>query len=221
MNLHFPKWMSWENFYTVILKGLKVYAFYLAVLSVFRLFFILWMHTYIGASTTASDVLLALGRGSCLSMQTAACLTLVSLVPSLVAPLLGSVLMEMLNPDQQNKVDQAQTTARAGQAITDPFNTLAWQPGWDWSLYGPLVMHQLPVHEYTALQVKQAVVGRGKAAKEQVQHMVVHMLALSGTPQADAADGLAVALTHALRNHGLGAQLQQGGLKIKRGRFQW
>lgn len=55
----------------------------------------------------------------------------------------GSVLMEMLNPDQQNKVDQAQTTARAGQAITDPFNTLAWQPGWDWSLYGPLVMHQL------------------------------------------------------------------------------
>lgn len=55
----------------------------------------------------------------------------------------GSVLMEMLNPDQQNKVDQAQTTARAGQAITDPFDTLAWQPGWDWSLYGPLVMHQL------------------------------------------------------------------------------
>ncbi|MBP8599463.1 MAG: sulfatase-like hydrolase/transferase [Selenomonas sp.] len=84
MNLHFPKWMSWENFYTVILKGLKVYAFYLAVLSVFRLFFILWMHTYIGASTTASDVLLALGRGSCLSMQTAACLTLVSFLPSLV-----------------------------------------------------------------------------------------------------------------------------------------
>lgn len=55
----------------------------------------------------------------------------------------GSVLMEMLNPDQQNKVDQARTTARAGQAITDPFDTLAWQPGWDWSLYGPLVMHQL------------------------------------------------------------------------------
>ena len=55
----------------------------------------------------------------------------------------GSVLMEMLNPDQQNKVDQARTTTRAGQAITDPFDTLAWQPGWDWSLYGPLVMHQL------------------------------------------------------------------------------
>lgn len=83
-----------------------------------------------------------------------------------------------------------------------------------------LVMRDLPVFEYTALQVKQAVVGKGKAAKEQVQHMVVQMLGLSGTPQADAADGLAVALTHALRNHSLAAQLQQGGLHIKRGRFQ-
>ncbi|KLT72295.1 crossover junction endodeoxyribonuclease RuvC [Neisseria arctica] len=83
-----------------------------------------------------------------------------------------------------------------------------------------LVMHDLPVFEYTALQVKQAVVGKGKAAKEQVQHMVVQMLALSGTPQSDAADGLAVALTHALRNHSLAAQLQQGGLNVKRGRFQ-
>ena len=55
----------------------------------------------------------------------------------------GSVLMEMLNPDQQNKVDQAQAAVRAGQAITDPFDTLAWQPGWDWSLYGPLVLYQL------------------------------------------------------------------------------
>ena len=83
-----------------------------------------------------------------------------------------------------------------------------------------LVMGGLPVFEYTALQVKQAVVGKGKAAKEQVQHMVVQMLNLSGTPQADAADGLAVALTHALRNHSLAAQLQPGGLQIKRGRFQ-
>lgn len=81
-----------------------------------------------------------------------------------------------------------------------------------------LVMRGLPVYEYTALQVKQAVVGQGKAAKEQVQHMVVNMLKLSGTPQADAADGLAVALTHALRGHGLAGRL--GGLAIKGGRFQ-
>ena len=80
-----------------------------------------------------------------------------------------------------------------------------------------LVLRDLPVYEYTALQVKQAVVGQGKAAKEQVQHMVVHMLKLSGTPQADAADGLAVALTHALRNHGLAMKL--GSARIKGGRF--
>ncbi|ULJ69510.1 crossover junction endodeoxyribonuclease RuvC [Wielerella bovis] len=81
-----------------------------------------------------------------------------------------------------------------------------------------LVLRDLPVYEYTALQVKQAVVGQGKAAKEQVQHMVVQMLKLSGTPQADAADGLAVALTHALRNQGLAARL--GSVSIKGGRFQ-
>jgi len=51
--------------------------------------------------------------------------------------------------------------------------------------------------------------------------MVAQMRALSGTPQADAADGLAVALTHALRNHGLASQLNPDGLQVKRGRFQW
>ena len=55
----------------------------------------------------------------------------------------GSVLMEMLNPEQQPKVDQAQRAAREGRLPADPFDTLAWQPGWDWSLYGALVMHQL------------------------------------------------------------------------------
>ena len=51
------------------------------------------------------------------------------------------------------------------------------------------------VHEYTALQVKQAVVGHGKAAKEQVQEMVKRLLKLDATPQADAADALATAIT--------------------------
>lgn len=81
-----------------------------------------------------------------------------------------------------------------------------------------LVLRDLPVYEYTALQVKQAVVGKGKAAKEQVQHMVVEMLKLSGTPQEDAADGLAVALTHALRYKTLSGQ--KSALNIKRGRLQ-
>lgn len=55
----------------------------------------------------------------------------------------GSVLMEMLNRDQQAKVDQAQAAVHEGQVMADPFDALAWQPGWDWSLYGPLVLHQL------------------------------------------------------------------------------
>ena len=55
----------------------------------------------------------------------------------------------------------------------------------------------LPVHEYTALQVKKATVGGGHAAKEQVQSMVRWLLKLSAIPQADAADALACAICHA------------------------
>jgi len=55
----------------------------------------------------------------------------------------------------------------------------------------------LLVHEYTALQVKKSVVGNGHAAKEQVQAMVQHLLALSGLPAADSADALACAICHA------------------------
>ncbi len=54
----------------------------------------------------------------------------------------------------------------------------------------------LPVVEYTALQVKQAVVGRGKAAKQQVQHMVRVLLGLRETPATDTADALACAICH-------------------------
>jgi crossover junction endodeoxyribonuclease RuvC len=55
----------------------------------------------------------------------------------------------------------------------------------------------LKVHEYTALQVKQAVVGYGKADKIQVQKMVQHLLALGRPPGADAADALACSICHA------------------------
>jgi crossover junction endodeoxyribonuclease RuvC len=50
------------------------------------------------------------------------------------------------------------------------------------------VLAELPVVEYTALQVKQAVVGHGKAAKEQVADMVRRLRGLPGVPAADAAD---------------------------------
>ena len=79
------------------------------------------------------------------------------------------------------------------------------------------VLAGLPVAEYTALQVKQAVVGQGHAKKDQVQHMVRRLLALPGEPSADAADALACAICHA---HGsrLGA-LSTRGLRMKKGRL--
>jgi crossover junction endodeoxyribonuclease RuvC len=87
------------------------------------------------------------------------------------------------------------------------------------ALVSARVMRALPIAEYTALQVKQSVVGQGKAPKEQVQAMVVRMLSLSGTPQADAADALAVALTHANHSHAALAALTRGGLRVKGGRL--
>lgn len=58
------------------------------------------------------------------------------------------------------------------------------------------VNQSLAVTEYTPAQIKQAVVGKGNAAKTQIQHMVKILLGLSASPQADASDALAVALTH-------------------------
>ncbi len=55
----------------------------------------------------------------------------------------------------------------------------------------------IPITEYSARQVKQAVVGYGAAKKEQVQHMVKRLLNISTKLQADAADALAIALCHA------------------------
>jgi crossover junction endodeoxyribonuclease RuvC len=60
-----------------------------------------------------------------------------------------------------------------------------------------VVLRDLPVHEYAAKEIKLAVVGTGGADKTQIQHMVGIMLGLQGKLQADAADALAVAITHA------------------------
>ena len=60
-----------------------------------------------------------------------------------------------------------------------------------------LVTSDLPVAEYTALQMKKAVVGHGRAAKSQVQEMVRRLLSLPGLPGTDAADALGLAITHA------------------------
>ncbi len=78
---------------------------------------------------------------------------------------------------------------------------------------------QLPVAEYSARQIKQSVVGKGNADKTQVQHMVTHILKLSATPQADAADALAVALCHS-HTHQSMIRLSGQATKTVRGRLR-
>ena len=71
------------------------------------------------------------------------------------------------------------------------------------ALVTALVSANLPVAEYTALQMKQAVVGYGRADKTQVQEMVKRLLNLPSLPGADAADALGLAITHAHAGVGL------------------
>jgi len=80
------------------------------------------------------------------------------------------------------------------------------------------VLNNLAVAEYTALQIKQAVVGKGHAKKEQVQEMVRRLLQLGSRPSADAADALACAICHAHGGLGLG-RISTAGYRMKRGRL--
>ncbi|CAG0977734.1 Crossover junction endodeoxyribonuclease RuvC [Burkholderiales bacterium] len=80
------------------------------------------------------------------------------------------------------------------------------------------VLAGLPVHEYTAGQIKQAVVGGGRAAKSQVQAMVSRLLGLPGLPSPDAADALAAAVCHAHSTTGVGA-LSRGTPRVRGGRM--
>jgi len=80
------------------------------------------------------------------------------------------------------------------------------------------VMQNKIVAEYSARQIKQAVVGYGNAEKTQVQEMVRSLLQLDRTPQADAADALAAALCHGQCRQGMmGDWAQQN---YKQGRVQ-
>ncbi len=81
--------------------------------------------------------------------------------------------------------------------------------------------HGLPVSEYGPRQIKQAVTGSGRADKAQVQHMVTAVLGLSGIPQADAADALAIALTHAHARAGLLTGGSFGGHRSRRKGTSW
>ncbi len=84
------------------------------------------------------------------------------------------------NPDSALKLGQARGTAIVTCSLVD-----------------------LPVYEYSATQIKQAIVGRGHAEKTQVQHMVKALLCLAEKPAADAADALAAALCHGNTQFGL------------------
>lgn len=81
----------------------------------------------------------------------------------------------------------------------------------------------LPVREHTALQVKQAVVGYGKASKAQVQAMVQRLLGLAEVPPADAADALACAVCdlHAERLLAIGGPLLSTASRGRRSRSAW
>jgi crossover junction endodeoxyribonuclease RuvC len=72
-------------------------------------------------------------------------------------------------------------------------------------------MHQVPVHEYAAREIKLAVTGSGGAEKVQVAHMVRRLLAVSGPLAADAADALAVAICHAQLRKGRALRVSLGG----------
>ena len=80
------------------------------------------------------------------------------------------------------------------------------------------VMHDLPVAEYAPREIKQSVVGKGGADKQQVQHMVCMLLNLAQAPQTDAADALAIALCHSYRQSAL--QRVSGTSDLRGGRLR-
>jgi crossover junction endodeoxyribonuclease RuvC len=80
------------------------------------------------------------------------------------------------------------------------------------------VLSGLPIAEYTALQIKQAVVGKGHAAKDQVQEMIRRLLGLAAAPGTDASDALACAICHAHGGQGMGA-FATTGYRVRRGRL--
>lgn len=88
------------------------------------------------------------------------------------------------------------------------------------ALLTALVANSLPVHEYTALQMKQAVAGHGRAHKTQIQEMVKRLLQLPGLPGPDAADALGMAITHAHAGTSM-ARMAQADSVVGNGRVSY
>jgi len=81
-----------------------------------------------------------------------------------------------------------------------------------------VALQTIAVHEYSPAEIKKSVVGRGNAVKSQVQHMVKAILSLDKSPQADAADALAVALCH---GHSRDLKALQPQVKVRSSRRRW
>lgn len=85
----------------------------------------------------------------------------------------------------------------------------------------------IPIHEFSPKSIKQAVVGKGAASKEQVQHMVGYLLNIKDPIQEDAADALAAAICHANFQHTADrlnvdiATIEQGGQRRRRRKGRW
>jgi crossover junction endodeoxyribonuclease RuvC len=107
---------------------------------------------------------------------------------------LGEILFSVREVCQQFKPDAA--AIEIVFLNTNPQSTLLLGQARGAALCG-LVDQGLSVAEYAALHIKKAVVGTGRASKEQVQHMVQRLLGLSAAPSPDAADALACAICHA------------------------
>jgi len=82
-----------------------------------------------------------------------------------------------------------------------------------------LVLEEVAVHEYTALQLKKAIAGHGRAHKAEIQEMVKRLLKLPGLPGPDAADALGLAITHARMAEVLG-KLNQSRLSYRESRIR-
>lgn len=87
----------------------------------------------------------------------------------------GSVLLEMLTPNQQQKVGEVQARIRQGERPADLPEALSWQQGWDWALYAPLLEYGL-AQPYPLLQAN--------LDPEEISRIYRELPSLSGAPAA-------------------------------------
>lgn len=109
-------------------------------------------------------------------------------------PRLGDIFSGIASVVQQYKPDEISVEKVFMARNADSALKLGQARG---AAIAAVMQSNLPVFEYSARQVKQAVVGKGGADKNQVGEMVKHLLTLDERPQEDAADALAIALCHA------------------------